>query len=579
MADIGQPKHSYSSLYNLVVTQAPWLLGLPIKPSDFGKFLRIAADSIFGCCHLEETSKWAHQLVQTFLPRYTFLLDEVVKASGAIDAVTASVLGNIQATIKERTLFAFCQAQLSFRQYEIFVKCLSFENNIVQLKQLFLSKSLLKGLFQRTFAKYVGPDDTKTIYFPNSTIIMGHQWNLPALIDFIYKYLFEFLSESAQPVLIHRADAFPCGGKSCFLATLSLANLGSLANTILFNFVANMAYTNDRVFTDVVAAWDTNLMQIQQIQASRTITIGYLDLALPCSNKYSFDECFSRTFLGLNTSSSTYNCFKCYNIRNMNIWPDNILRVTSHLTQDTLRNQLGGHVRKPMVEGINTELDMGHCITHGLMAFGRIIVKWTYSTAINRKRIQPAQSFFDEILGVGKIDLQNPPPLGWSIKGCQSAQVLKNFSRLATILGVQESVTRRAEQLYRVIKILYTSDYSAEDEDWNWLESNIETVVNQFNETFVLGSECNYPHIFATHTKPFLTENKSLRLYSNTVLETLNASMKQHFTNRTSRHDFLWQAFQRHTMRLLSALESKEMLKFAMSLNSRDQTIVVFNKS
>jgi hypothetical protein len=178
-----------------------------------------------------------------------------------------------------------------------------------------------------------------------------------------------------------------------------------------------MAYSNDKDYDDVVRAWDTNLISIQQIQNSKKIAIKYVDMTLPCKNKFSFDESFARKFLGLNSSSATFSCFKCYHMRNINIFKTELPRVTSFLTNETLANQVGGHVREPMVTGVNIEQDIGHCITHGLMAFGRVIVKWSYSAAINRQDCRyDVQSFYDVIIGNGKINLIDPPALGWSIK-------------------------------------------------------------------------------------------------------------------------------------------------------------------
>ena len=85
------------------------------------------------------------------------------------------------------------------------------------------------------------------------------------------------------------------------------------------------------------------------------------------------------------------------------------------------------------------------------------------------------------------------------------------------------------EEVLRAFTILYTSDYDKESKDWNWILSRFEELCLDFEKTFQLAKKTNYPHVFAKHTIEFIKRNGSLRWYSNTVLETLLASLKKAF--------------------------------------------------
>ncbi len=83
--------------------------------------------------------------------------------------------------------------------------------------------------------------------------------------------------------------------------------------------------------------------------------------------------------------------------------------------------------------------------------------------------------------------------------------------------------------------LLYTSDFDPENPEWVNLLSTIETQCDEFEKTFQGGSQTNYPHVFGKHTKAFIEENGSLRYFSNTILETLLATLKKLFLTKTSR--------------------------------------------
>lgn len=594
-------EHSdFDILFMQVKAQAPWVLKLAVPEHKRGEYLRRTADAIFGVSHIQDPKGWASALAKSFKPKHQDLFQNLVQQSGIVTKIQESLLSRLSSYIHKHILFAFCQSQFSFSQYKTFRKCLFFDSKEVSnefgvfanvVKKLLPSKQTLSTQFHRIFQLHVKKEDHKIIYDPKTQKILGHQWNLDAILNLIYSNinLYDLLSDPVNPVLIHRADAFPCGGESCFLAAVTLANFGPYANSLLLNFIGNMAYSSDKVFEKVIESWDSNLSTIQQIQSEQERYIEVLDEVLPCKNKFSFDESFARNFLGLNGSSGMFLCFKCYRLRNYDIFQENIPRVTSFLTEQTLKQNLGGHIRNPMVLGVNPEEDIGNCITHACMAFGRILVKYTYSTSINQGiPLGNSQIFFEEVLGVGKIDLEHPPERGflffaifshlilgtWSIKACQAVKIMKHFNILAELIKRKDLIPV-VDNCYRVLKILYTSDYQPESIDWIWLKQNIEPVVVKFEQVFVLGSECNYPHMMAEHTLKFIEANHSLRLFSNTILETLNSSMKQHFLNRTSRKDFLWEAFQRHIMRLLSAIDDKNKLMFALLLTKDEVSAVL----
>lgn len=91
------------------------------------------------------------------------------------------------------------------------------------------------------------------------------------------------------------------------------------------------------------------------------------------------------------------------------------------------------------------------------------------------------------------------------------------------------------QQICDAFILLYTSDYDQDDPAWVDLMDNIEIWCDQFEQTFQLNAQTNYPHVFGKHTKAFIKENGSLRYFSNTILETLLAILKKSFLTRTSR--------------------------------------------
>jgi hypothetical protein len=46
---------------------------------------------------------------------------------------------------------------------------------------------------------------------------------------------------------------------------------------------------------------------------------------------------------------------------------------------------------------------------------------------------------------------------------------MKNFPKLGKILQTPTRMVDLVAELYRIVKILYTSDYVVEDPDWQWL--------------------------------------------------------------------------------------------------------------
>jgi len=85
-------EEAFNSLLRQVKEQAPWVVGLAIKPSESGKYLRIAADSIFRCSHVQEPEKWSSCLVSSFRPKYNKLLQTVVESSGYITTIQSNIL-------------------------------------------------------------------------------------------------------------------------------------------------------------------------------------------------------------------------------------------------------------------------------------------------------------------------------------------------------------------------------------------------------------------------------------------------------------------------------------------------------
>ena len=67
-----------NEIYQLVQDRAPWLIR-QIRTHERGHYFRLAADLIFGACHIEEPESWAVQVADSFSPHDRNLLQLLLR--------------------------------------------------------------------------------------------------------------------------------------------------------------------------------------------------------------------------------------------------------------------------------------------------------------------------------------------------------------------------------------------------------------------------------------------------------------------------------------------------------------------
>jgi len=435
----------------------------------------------------------------------------------------------------------------------------------------------MKMEFKELYHKYIPKTQLSEITDSNG-IVLGMQWDFKKIIEFIFSIpsIRNRIENPEKLVPIIRGDAFPCGGKQCLLISTTLANFGPLCNLKLFNFISNWAYISDKDSEMVKLIWSTNLEILNEIQLIQEIFLESEDLTIRCSCKYSGDEAWFRMMNGLNASSSNFCCTKCYHIRDLMEDKIVIERITTigETLNMCIKNGKSGHKRLPLIDSVSPIYDQGLCVTHGIMSFSKMIIKYIYSSCINMLNGDPkiqlkVNAFFECFIGKNRIDISKSPAKGsFSIKACHGIVVMKHYRILAEVCKVEHTIFP-VRDVYLMFLLLYTKDYNQDDEEWIWFEQNVTHICFTFESYFCGGRQKNYPHQFARHVVPFLKENGSVRWFSNFIQETINGDFKQIFLNRTSRKNYLQEGHQWDQMSLFTAIdgdETGEKLEFVMQL-------------
>jgi len=126
-------KQKYDELYGLVIEKAPWLVKTLYR--DHGKYLRIAADNIFGVSHYDDPESWSTNFVRSFYGHHD-LFERMVKNyrnGDYFQDIIDIFIKNLQIYIRKNVLLALVQSRTSFNGYRIFRKCIFYGSSVLNM--------------------------------------------------------------------------------------------------------------------------------------------------------------------------------------------------------------------------------------------------------------------------------------------------------------------------------------------------------------------------------------------------------------------------------------------------------------